>query len=128
MRDILDRLFYHRKLSLIIPWITVAVVYLLFVVFGAAEDKTNMLIMTPFITTFWFFGVFFLIFFQIRVTSAPDWFLDLVSLAVTICFVFYGIIRTITFFAGGFEKFDMFSCAGLITYASVAWAHSKRKD
>ena len=128
MRSILDRLYYHSKLSVIIPWITVAILYLLFVFFGTAEDKTNILIMTPFVTAFWFFGVFLLIFFQIRVTSAPGWFLDLVSLAATIVFVFYGIIRAIAFFVGGFETLDIFSCAGIITYASVAWAHSKRED
>ena len=47
MRKLLDKMFENKKLSLIIPIVTALLIYLLFVLFGTAEDKTNLIIITP---------------------------------------------------------------------------------
>ena len=128
MRAVLDRLFYHRKLSIIIPWVTVGLVCFLFLLFGSAENKGSTLMAMLIVTVFWFFGTFFMILFLIKVTSAPGWFLNLFSLAATIFFVGCGIIETISFVFSGFETLNPATCAGLITYAAVSWAHNRRTD
>ena len=59
MRKILDKMFENRKLSILIPILVSVLLYLLFIIFGVAEDKMNIIIATPIAAAFWFFGVFF---------------------------------------------------------------------
>ena len=47
MRKILDKMFENRKLSILIPILVSVLLYLLFIIFGVAEDKMNIIIATP---------------------------------------------------------------------------------
>jgi len=126
MRKILDALFRHRKPALVIPVLAAAVVYLLFLLFGNAADDLRTLIMTPTLSALWFFGVFFIVYIQVKNASCPEWFLNLLELLVTVLPGLYAVIGTIFFVAGGFQNFEFGLCLGYVTYSAVAWAHSKR--
>ena len=59
MRKLLDRLFFRRKLSIILPLATAALFYLLFIVFGEEENKAFLVLATPFAFLFCGFGGLF---------------------------------------------------------------------
>ena len=126
MRRILDKLFENKKLSMLIPIITAAVVYLLFVLFGTSDDKVNVIITTPIVCVFWFFGVFLITFFQVKNSMCPEKFLDFFELMATVVFVSCALVNMITFFINGFQDLGVI-CPGAVTYSAVAWAHSKRE-
>lgn len=127
MRKILDKLFCNKKLGIFIPILIAIIVYLLFVVFGNSDDKLNAVIAAPLISVFWFFGIFLVVFVQVKNPTCPEWFLNLFELMITIITGIYGIISVIQFFADGCQNLDFGLCAGLVTYGSMCWLHSKRK-
>ncbi len=126
MRKILDKLFENKKLSFIIPILASTLMYLLFVIFGKSENKNDYIISTPIGCIFWFFGVFLVIYIQVVNPRCPEWFLNLFELLSLIIFCTFSVVEAISFITNGFQNFNPLICAGLITYASVAWAHSKR--
>ena len=128
MRKILDKMFANKKLSLLIPTAIALLMYLLFVLFGTTEDKTDMIIMTPIASVFWFFGVFFVIFIQVKNPSCPEWFLNIFEFLSTTLFGIYAIVDIASFLFDRFQNFDYGLCLGLVTYSAVSWAHSKRPN
>ena len=126
MRKLLDKMFANRRLSLIIPIVIALAIYLLFVLFGNAEDKTNLMITTPIISVISFFGIFLVVFIQVKNSMCPEWFLNLFELLAIIIFVFYAIIGTISFVVSGFQNFNIGICLGCVAYSAISWAHSKR--
>lgn len=128
MRKILDKMFGNKKLSFFIPLLSAAVVYLLFVLFSSAEDKNHMMIATPIVTVIGFFGVFLIVFFQVKNTACPAWFLNSLELFVTVAFGIYAIAATVSFIMSGLQNFSVAICPGMVTYSAVSWAHNKRTD
>jgi hypothetical protein len=128
MRKILDKMFKNKKLSLIIPTAIALLMYLLFILFGTAEDKTNLMITTPIVSVFGFFGVFLLLFVQVKNPMCPEWFLNLFELLAAILFGIYAIVGVISFVVSGFQNFDEGMCLYLVTYSAISWAHSKRTE
>ncbi len=129
MRNILDKLFENKKLSMLIPIIAAAVVYLLFVLFGKGEDKWELVIITPIICAFWYFGVFFIVFMQVKNPMCPEGFLNFAELLFVFCFTAYSIIGTVGFVLGGCQSsIATVICAAAVSYSSISWAHSKRKS
>ena len=126
MRKLLDKMFGNKKLSLIIPMAIALLIYLLFVFFGTAQDKTNLMIVTPIASASWFFGVFLIIFIQVKNSSCPEWFLNLFEFLATVIFGISAIVGSISFVAGGFQNFNLGICLGFVTYSAVSLAHSKR--
>ena len=126
MRKILDTLFHNKKLSIGIPILIATGLYLLFIVFGMAEDKTNLIISTPIVSVVGFFGVFALVLVQIKNTLCPEWFLNLFEFLIVVVFGVYTIIGTVSFVISGFQNFTPALCLGPITFSAVSWAHSKR--
>ena len=126
MRKLLDKMFANRRLSLIIPIVIALAIYLLFVLFGKAEDKTNLMITTPIISVISFFGIFLVVFIQVKNSICPEWFLNLFELLAIIIFVFYAIIGIIPFVVSGFQNFNIGICLGCVAYSAISWAHSKR--
>ena len=119
-------MFENKKLSLIIP-ITIALfMYLLFVFFGTSEDKTNMIIITPVMSAFWFFCVFFIFFIQVKNPSCPELFLNVFELLTIVFFSIYTIVGIVSFLFSGFQNFSYGLCLGPATYSAVSWAHNKR--
>lgn len=126
MKKLLDKLFANKKLSMSIPMAIALLVYLLFILFGTAEDKIKITIMTPIVSVLWFFGVFLILFAQVKNPMCPEWFLNIGELLPTVVFGIYAIVGVLYFVISGFQKFDMGICLELVTYSAVSWAHSKR--
>ena len=126
MRKLLDKMFKNKKLSLIIPTAIAVLMYLLFVFFGTTEDKTNLMIITPIVSLICFFGVFLVVFVQVKNSIRPEWFLNLFELLATIIFVIYAIVGVISFIVSGFQNFNVGICLGFVTYGAISCAHSKR--
>ena len=59
MRRLLDRMFAHKKLSLIIPIAIALLMYFLFVLFGTSADKKNLIMITPIVSVIVFLGCLF---------------------------------------------------------------------
>ena len=126
MRKILDKLFENKKLAFWLPIAFATLVYLLFLLFGTAEDKNELLIAIPVVTIFWLFGSFLVVFVQVKNPRCPEWFLNFGELLFTVVFVGYSIIDVFTFIISGFQNFSPMICAGIVTYSSISWAHNKR--
>ena len=126
MRKLLDRMFAKKKLSFFIPLLVSALLYLLFIMFGVTEDKMNIIIATPIASVFWFFGAFLVVYVQVKNKSCPEGFLNFVEFVATLIFGIYSIVDAISVVISGFQNFTPITAAGLLTYASIAWAHSKR--
>ena len=126
MRKILDKLFGNKKLSLIIPFAIALLMYLLFVLFGTVQDKVNLMITTPIVSVVGFFGIFLVVFIQVKNPMCPEWFLNLYELLATIIFGIYAIVGAVSFVASGFQNFNIGICLGFVTYSAISWAHSKR--
>jgi hypothetical protein len=99
---------------------------LLFIIFGVAEDKMNIIIATPIASVFWFFGAFLVVYVQVKNKSCPEGFLNFFEFVATLFFGIYSIVDAISVVISGFQNFTPITAAGLLTYASIAWAHSKR--
>ena len=126
MRKILDKLFENKKLAFWLPIIFATLVYLLFLLFGTAEDKNELLITTLVATVFWLFGSFFVVFVQVKNPMCPEWFLNVFELMATVMFVGFSIIEVISFIISGFQNYSPLICAGIVPYSSISWAHNKR--
>ncbi len=126
MRKILDKMFQNKKLSFFLPLAIAVLIYSLFALFGTAEDKSNLLITVPIGCVFWFFGVFLIVFIQVKNSMCPEWFLNLFELLAVVIFSASSFIRTISFIISGFQNFDSGLCLGMVTFSAVSWAHSKR--
>lgn len=126
MRKILDKIFANKKLSILIPILISVLLYLLFIIFGVAENKMSIIIATPIVSAFWFFGSFFVVYIQVKNKMCLEGFLDFVELAATFFFGVSSIFDVISVVASGFQSFTPITAAGVLTYASISWAHSKR--
>lgn len=126
MRKLLDIMFRNKKLSTLIPILLALVVYILFILFGNAEDKIRTAAITPILSAAWFFGVFLIFYIQVKNTACPDWFLNLMELSLFIVTEAYALIGTVLFLIGGLQNFNPGLCMSIITGSSIAWAHSKR--
>ena len=128
MRKILDKLFENKKMARWIPIAFAAVMYLLFVLFGTGEDKWELVAIIPIICVFWYFGVFLIVFMQVKNPMCPEGFLDFAELLFTFCFGAYSIVGALSFMIGGCQSsIALLVCAAMISYSSLSWAHSKRK-
>jgi len=128
MRKLLDRMFKNKVLSFVIPGIMALLMYGLFLLFGTAEDKKNVLMAAPIVSLIWFFGVFGVVLFQVKNTSCPEWFLNVFELVAAIGFAAYAVMGSISFFVSGFQHFNMGICLGFVTYSAIALAHGKRNQ
>lgn len=126
MRKLLDKMFGSKTLALIIPNVIALLVYLLFVFFGIAEDKTYLMMVTPIVSVICFFGVFLVVFGQARNSMCPEWFLNLFELLATIIFGIYAIIGVVSFIVSGFQNFNVVTCLGCVVYSAISLAHNKR--
>ena len=118
---------YRTKYSSIILCFCLVMLSLLFIIFGVAEDKMNIIIGTPIASAFWFFCVFFLIYIQVKNKNCPEGFLNFFEIFATLFFGIFSIAEAIYAVISGFQTFTPLMVPGLLTYASIAWAHSKRE-
>ena len=52
--------------------------------------------------------------------------MNIVEFVATLFFGIYSIADAISVVISGFQNFTPITAAGLLTYASIAWAHNKR--
>lgn len=126
MKKILDKMFKSTKLSLIISIAVSLLVYLLFVLFGMSKAKINLIIVTPIVSVIGFFGVFLILFVQVKNALCPEWFLNLFELLIAVICGIYGIVGIVLFIVSGFQSFNVGLCLYPVIYGAVSFAHSKR--
>ncbi len=126
MKKILDKMFNNKKLAFWVPIIVAALIYLLFLLCGSPVDKKPLLIGTPIVTVFWYFGSFLIVFVQVKNQMCPEWFLNFAELLVTVMFTVFGSVEAISFIISGFRNFSPIICAGIVTYSSISLVHVKR--
>ncbi len=124
MRKILDKIFSNSKWCVLIPILVAMCIYLAYILFGNYNTKVDAVLALPIISVFWFFGVFLVLYIQIKNTMCPEWFLNLFELIVMLVSGIYAISSIVRFFISGYLDYGL--CIGLLTYSSVCWAHSKR--
>ena len=127
MRKLLDKMFASTKLSILIP-VAVSLVYtLLYLLLTPAENKIAYVLSLLVAYVFWFFGSFFVVFVQVKNPMCPEGFLNFFELLATFTFCVFGTVAILDSVFHGFQNANPGYCVALITYGSVAWAHSKRK-
>ena len=128
MRNLLDRIFANRRVSVVAPIICAAVFYLLFVLFGQVEDKLNWMWLVPVVSVLWYGGAYFVFWIQIKNPLCSDGFLDFFEL---VCLFVFGIsavlfsLRFLLNMAGGFVPS---LCPGVLTLSVVALVDKKRNE
>lgn len=127
MRKLLDALFSHKKLSFIIPLLSAVVMYLLFIVFVNRPDKLRLAVITPIVTLIRFFGVFLVVFAQVKNRLCTEWFLNLVELLILVIFGLFSIVSCIWFLINPFQNYSEMLCSSMVAWSAVCWAHSKRQ-
>lgn len=126
MRKILDKLFQNKKASIIVPITVAAICYILFIIFSKSADKVNEIIATPIACLVWFFGLFLIIYFQVKNPICPEWFLNILELLVVFVFCIPSVFDLVSFITSGFQNFNLGMCLCLVSYSATALAHSKR--
>ena len=126
MRKFIDRIFKYRKTTMFIPIIISLVLYVLFFAFGSSEEKNNYLIIIPIISIFWYFGVFLVIFIQIKNPLCPEKLLDFFEFIATIFFSIGSSVLVILSLINGLQNFNPATIPACLTISSLSWAHSKR--
>jgi hypothetical protein len=126
MREILDKIFKNKKLTILIPIIVSLFLYFLFVLFGTGEEKNNMLILLPLMGLFWYFGVFLVVYIQIKNPLCPEKFLDFFVFIATIFFSIGAVFLTVSALINGMHNFNPVTIPACLTLSSLSWAHSKR--
>lgn len=126
MRKFLDSIFANKKLSILIPILYSTLLYLIFILFGTTEDKMGIITITPIASIFIFFGVFLVIYIQVKNKWCPEGFLNFFELIAIIACLNASISFTVFFVVSGFQSFTPITSAAPLIYASIAWAHSKR--
>ena len=129
MKAILDKLLGNKKIAVFVPLSVACLLYILFALFGKSDNKIEGLLSALLIFTVWFFGVFFIVFMQVKNPRCPEWFLNFCELFVIFFFGLFSVASLLSFAFSGFVNFNLISaCIGFVTYAAVAWAHSKRNN
>ena len=126
MRNFLDKIFRNKKVTILVPIIISLLLYFLYVLLGTGEEKNNLLIITPIASLFWYFGVFLVIYIQIKNPMCPEGFLDFFEIAATFFFGIGSVIIVILGLIDGMKNFNPLYIASCLTFSSISWAHSKR--
>lgn len=127
MRNLLDRLFSNRKAAIIVPIITAAVMYLLFVLFGQVEDKINWIWMIPIFSAICYGSGYFVLWIQLKNPFCSDWFLDLAELLCLAVFGLGAVSFMLRFLVNMATGFVPMLCPAILTWSAVALVDGKRK-
>ena len=126
MRNFLDKIFRNKKVTILVPIIISLLLYFFYVLLGTGEEKNNLLIITPIASLFWYFGVFLVIYIQIKNPMCPEGFLDFFEIMATFFFGIGSVIIVILGLIDGMKNFNPLYIASCLTFSSISWAHSKR--
>ena len=127
MRKILDTLL-NKKIMVIMPLVITVLIYILFLIFGNDPNKVNLLITMTIISLMFFWGVYLVIYIQIKNPSCPEWFLNLFEFLALVIFGFGGAFSAVNFFIHINDGFTpMTCCLGMVALSSISYVHGKRK-
>jgi len=126
MGRILDNIFKNKMGTFFAPISMTIVAYAVFLMYGPAEDKIQLAIITPIISVVWFFGAFGVVYFQVKNPRCSERVLNLIEFLIFAIFGVYAAIGMVQFAASAFQNFNLGICLGLVTVSAVSWAHSKR--
>ena len=126
MRTFLDKIFKNKKVTILVPIIISLLLYFLYALLGIGEEKNNLLIITPIVSLFWYFGVFLVIYIQIKNPMCSEGFLDFFEIVATFFFGIGSVIIVILGLIDGMKNFIPLYIAPCLTFSSISWAHSKR--
>lgn len=126
MRDLLDRLLAKRRLSLYLPLVIAAALYVLFVLFGQAEDKMQLLWGAPLMAVIWYLGVCFVLGFQTKNPFGSEKLLDFMELAMLLFFGFGAAVFTLRFLVNMAYGFAPTLCGTVVTWSAVTLVHGRR--
>ena len=125
MREFLDKIFNNRKETTFIPIIIALLIYILLILFSTGEERNIYAIMVPFISVFCYFGVFFVIYIQIKNPLCPQKFLDFFEVLATIVSSIAAVLFTILGLINDIQNLVSVILACLV-FSSLSWVHSKR--
>lgn len=126
MRRILDKMF-EKKITISIPIIFSLFLYLLYILFGTGDEKNNMILLLPLMGVFWYFGVFFVIYIQIKNPLCPEKTLDFFELVSAFFFGIGSIVYVIIFFVSKMQIYaGVMAPIACLSFSAISFAHSKR--
>ncbi|MBR2722529.1 MAG: hypothetical protein IKB75_07140 [Clostridia bacterium] len=126
MRNFIDRVFNNKKATMFIPIIISLLIYVLFIIFGTGEEKNNFIFIIPFISVFWYFGVFLVVYTQIKNPLCPEKFLDFFEFVATIFSSIGAVAFIILALINGMQNVNPQPILSCLTFSSLSWVHSKR--
>lgn len=126
-RQILN-LLYGSKWARIVPVLTAAAAYLLFLIFGVTEDKVFLLIASPVMSLIAFAGMYGLLWFQTKNPSCTEEFLNMGMLLFTAVFGGSAISLLATFLRSMQQGYTMMLPMTLVIWSAISLAHSKRSN
>ena len=122
MRKILDKMFENKKLSQTASLAAALLMYLLFILFGTAEDKRSYMVALPVISGILFGGVYVGMRIQKNLSFVLLW--DFVELLAAVAFPIYSTAYGIAFIASGFQSFNPGCILGFVCHGAIALAHN----
>ena len=125
MREFLDKIFNNRKATIFIPIIIALLIYILLILFSTGEERNIYAIIVPIISVFCYFGVFFVIYIQIKNPLCPQKFLDFFEVLATIVFSIAAVLFTILGLINDVQNL-VFVILACLAFSSLSWVHSKR--
>ena len=127
LRRILDKL-HSSKWARIIPILTAAVMYILFLLFGGPEQKLFLAIAAPAMSAIWYAGVYFILYFQVKNPMCSSKALDLFMLIPTLLFGLSAVSLLITFLSDLQYGFTIGLMLTLVTWSAISLVFSKRGE
>ena len=127
LRHVLDKL-HGSKWARIIPILTAVVMYILFLIFGAPEQKLFLAIAAPVMSAIWYAGVYFILYFQFKNPMCSSKVLDLFMLLPTLMFGLSAFSLLITFLSDLQYGFTIGLMLTLVTWSAISLVYSKRSE
>ncbi|MBO5231670.1 MAG: hypothetical protein J6B88_03505 [Clostridia bacterium] len=115
----------NKKLSVIIPIVSAGIMYILYLIFGVAENKINMLLITPIVSLLAFWGVFLILFIIFKSSLPSAKYKTFIKYFFLICFVFYALFSGVSFIMNVKSGFSPIICICMVSCGAVAFAHKK---
>lgn len=126
LRSFLDKVFEHPYIKIAAVAGIALVCFLLFVLFGESEQKTQMLLSVAVVTPIVFFGVCMVIWIQIKNPMCPSVFLDFVELMFLVVMIIGLITQTISFIIDIRHGYTVSQSVISSALCGLTFIHSKR--
>ena len=127
MRRFLDSIFRNKVMSATIPWLFVALLYSVFLIYGEGPDKATLAVVFPIVCALAWGSFYFIVYIQVKNPFCPAKFLDFFELFCLAFFSISTIPNIIMFLLNVKEEFTAASCLGFVIWSAVSVAHNKRK-